>query len=398
MIHLLIIAIIFIVILIIILGIYLYLRKKKIDKQTVLTTSITIKKLMELNKKFPPINISYVHSFKESIYVKKRNDISRFNPNIYFQNSIPTLKNTYIKKMRNQYLYQKYEKLFNQTVENSQTPIEVINSTKLPYIKYKNIEDSCICSLFQRQNDTEVISYTIQAKYVSPKGRSRLYSNPVYYQESLIAEKIDFPPISIDYSPYYENKAEKPSESTNVKDNVKTDECKKDGYLYKIEDGYAYLIEIDPSLEDIIIKNKILIDNQEYKVLLKESSYIGNKKIKLISFEEGIEDIPNFAFKNCTSLENVNFPSTLKTIGKKAFSGCIALKEVRIPEGVTSILEECFSLCSSLTDLYLSSTTKEVGPSIIWYSAKAKIHILFGKDINHFNPEWNVDNNEVIFE
>ncbi len=404
MIAIIIISVIVAIVLCVLLFIYMNKKKKEREKQTVFMTSITVKKLRELNEKFPKIDTSYVHKFRETYHVKKRNDIYHFDSDVYFEKSKTMLKNAYTKKIKNQSLFKEYERLFNETKEKAKTPLSIIESTNIPYERYHYIECSYIRSLFKRTNDIEEISYTVQAHYSSPQGRSQLSSNEYLYKEDNIAYDVEFPPISIDYSPYYgdkqkeEEKIETPIIKEVKEEEVKTDEYKEDGYLYKIETDHVYLIAIDSPTEDMVVKSKIQINDQEYKVLLKGSEFIGNKQIKSLTLEEGIQDIPASAFKNCTQLEWISLPTTLKTIGKKAFSGCLKLKEARIPEDVISIGEECFSLCPSLADLYLSSTIKEVGPSIVWYSTKAKIHILSGKEISHFDSEWNVDDNEVIFE
>lgn len=168
------------------------------------------------------------------------------------------------------------------------------------------------------------------------------------------------------------------------------------GVIYNIVDDLAYAIGIENN--NLILKNKISYKDLEFKTIFENNIFLGNKTIKSLTISEGIECVEDSMFKNCTSLESIQFPSSLKIIKKKALSGCLKLKTVTIPRNVESIEEEAFSLCSSLNDIYLFASIKNVGPSIFWYSNKAKIHILSGNDISHFDPEWNVDENEVIFE
>lgn len=54
------------------------------------------------------------------------------------------------------------------------------------------------------------------------------------------------------------------------------------------------------------------------------------------------------AFKNCTSLNHIEFPRSIQHIGGYAFSGCSSLKYVIIPQGVTNIGFAAFEYCSSL--------------------------------------------------
>ena len=61
------------------------------------------------------------------------------------------------------------------------------------------------------------------------------------------------------------------------------------------------------------------------------------------------------AFKNCTNIKTITFPSTVKIIGKEAFRGCIGLdSNTELNLGNISILMgDCFSDCTSLQKIYL---------------------------------------------
>ena len=83
--------------------------------------------------------------------------------------------------------------------------------------------------------------------------------------------------------------------------------------------------------------------------------------LQTISFEEGIEKIPNYLFANCIGLEEIVIPDTVTTIGKYAFAGCTGMKEIIIPDSVTGIGEAAFARCSNLVNLSLSSTLISMG-------------------------------------
>ena len=53
---------------------------------------------------------------------------------------------------------------------------------------------------------------------------------------------------------------------------------------------------------------------------------VNRNKIRKIVLEEGIVEINDNAFKDCPSLEEVDFPSSLRRIGREAFAGCGKLK------------------------------------------------------------------------
>ena len=47
-----------------------------------------------------------------------------------------------------------------------------------------------------------------------------------------------------------------------------------------------------------------------------------------IVLPEGVEEICDYAFDDCTALEEVICPKSLKKIGKEAFSGCHNLRKI----------------------------------------------------------------------
>ena len=63
---------------------------------------------------------------------------------------------------------------------------------------------------------------------------------------------------------------------------------------------------------------------------------------------EGVCEIANHAFANCSALESVVFPESLKTIGARAFAGRRALREVVLPTPGVRIGPWAFNLGTSL--------------------------------------------------
>ncbi len=399
------------VILTIILIILFVVLKNKKNKKKVLNTSITIKKLKELNDKFPQINIDYNHTFTDCIHFKTRASVTNFKPDKYFLNFKTELSRVATIRLKNVYYYDRYKELFNETINKSITPDSVILQTKIKPSKYKKIEKELCDSLFSRQLDSKEITYKINALYISPKGRNS-FSSPYYsYSEKdFVSANTSFN-LKLDYCPsLIEN------EDLNVKEdaeeNVETDIVSnekevvieenlnfvKDGIIFHLEDDKAFAIGVENNVNNLVLNKEIEHNGIKYPVYFDKKTFLGNRTITKLTINDGIDCIEDSMFKNCVSLVSINFPSSLKIIKKKAFSGCLKLKIVNIPSSVVSIEEEAFSLCGSLTDIYIPSSIKNVGPSILWYSNKAKIHILSGNDISHFDPEWNVDNNVVSFE
>ncbi|MCM1284612.1 MAG: leucine-rich repeat domain-containing protein [Acetobacter sp.] len=63
----------------------------------------------------------------------------------------------------------------------------------------------------------------------------------------------------------------------------------------------------------------------------------------------GNTDVTRGAFRDCTALESIILPNNLKTIEKHAFSGCTSLKSVTFPDSLTSLGDFAFRDCTSLT-------------------------------------------------
>lgn len=399
------------VILTIVLIILFVVLKNKKNKKKVLNTSITIKKLKELNDKFPQINIDYNHTFTDCIHFKTRASVTNFKPDKYFLNFKTELSRVATIRLKNVYYYDRYKELFNETINKSITPDSVILQTKIKPSKYKKIEKEWCDSLFSRQLDSKEITYKINALYISPKGRNS-FSSPYYSygEKDFVLSNTSFN-LKLDYCPsLIEN--ENLNVEEDAKENVEIDiasnekevlieenlDFVNDGIIFHIEDDKAIATGIEDNVNNLVLNKEIEYNGIKYHAYFDKKTFLGNRTITKLTINDGIDSIEDSMFKNCVSLVSISFPSSLKIIKRKAFSGCLKLKIVNIPSSVVSIEEEAFSLCGSLTDIYIPSSIKNVGPSILWYSNKAKIHILSGNDISHFDPEWNVDNNVVSFE
>ncbi len=101
-------------------------------------------------------------------------------------------------------------------------------------------------------------------------------------------------------------------------------------------------------------------------------SWPWSKDFTKLVVEEGVTEIGKMAFQNCTSLIDVELPSTLKTIGMYAFDDCTSLVSIDIPDGVKTIEYDALSGCSSLEEI-------NVDPDNATYTSVDGI--LFSKDM-----------------
>ena len=87
-------------------------------------------------------------------------------------------------------------------------------------------------------------------------------------------------------------------------------------------------------------------------------AFADNQSLKSITFSKNLTTLGIGAFENDVSLEKVDLLNTkLTNIYKQCFSGCTSLKEINLPSTITSIPENLFAGCSSLTSINYASTT-----------------------------------------
>ena len=96
------------------------------------------------------------------------------------------------------------------------------------------------------------------------------------------------------------------------------------------------------------------------------SSPAAQKKdsVKKVVIEDGITNIVDFAFFDCTVLESIEIPGSVASIGNFAFCSCIRLTDITIPGSVTSIGDYAFFECSSLTGITIPSSVTSIGNNV----------------------------------
>ena len=115
--------------------------------------------------------------------------------------------------------------------------------------------------------------------------------------------------------------------------------------------------------------------------------YDSRRSVKTVVMEDGVTDIGDFAFCECSKLTDVVIPDSVTRIGAAAFYGCssltgaviprnvtsigrcaflecIALESVTIPEGVTSIEDSAFIGCSKLDQVVIPDSVTSMGSRV----------------------------------
>ena len=109
------------------------------------------------------------------------------------------------------------------------------------------------------------------------------------------------------------------------------------------------------SLENVIYRAKVISSN----------CFNTCSKLRKIELLADITEIGEYAFYSCTNLEEINFPNTITSIGANAFTFCKNLKSVIIPESVTTIGENAFSNCTNLKYIILSNNITTLPSNVI---------------------------------
>lgn len=124
------------------------------------------------------------------------------------------------------------------------------------------------------------------------------------------------------------------------------------GICYNKYDDYTDTYS-DPCDTDVIIPRYVVVsvDNNEKRIVPVSgfvASAFSGTNITSVYLSDSITEIPEGAFKDCTSLKYVR-GGTIDTIGKDAFKNCTSLFEFVLPAEVTALGAEAFYGVNALT-------------------------------------------------
>ena len=89
--------------------------------------------------------------------------------------------------------------------------------------------------------------------------------------------------------------------------------------------------------------------------------YSNKSSVLSVEISDGITNIGNFAFRDCSELVSVSIADSVTSIGRRAFENCKALTEVVIPEGMTSIGANAFTSCVKLESITVPESVTSIG-------------------------------------
>ncbi len=125
-------------------------------------------------------------------------------------------------------------------------------------------------------------------------------------------------------------------------------------FVTNSSNGTAKVVGFDNDTErDVIIPTYISSGNTAYKVTSISENAFAGKSIEAIILSDHIKEIPNGAFKDCSSLKQV--AGSFTVIGDEAFSGCTSLENFTVSSLTTKIGVDAFKNVSSLKVKVLKS-------------------------------------------
>lgn len=87
--------------------------------------------------------------------------------------------------------------------------------------------------------------------------------------------------------------------------------------------------------------------------------YSQRDKIKKVVIENGVTNIGNYAFYDC-SLTSITIPESVTSIGVYAFWCCSGLTSINIPNSVTTLRAGTFACCDSLTSITIPNSVTSI--------------------------------------
>ena len=131
-------------------------------------------------------------------------------------------------------------------------------------------------------------------------------------------------------------------------------------FVYTVENGEATVTGYNGKGGDVVIPS--MLGGKPVTAIGKLAFY-EHKDIISITIPNGVKEIRQWAFRDCTGLTTVNFPDSLTTIGSQTFMYCEKLANIKLPDSVSRIEGSAFYYCESLTSVHIPKNTTEIESS-----------------------------------
>ena len=85
------------------------------------------------------------------------------------------------------------------------------------------------------------------------------------------------------------------------------------------------------------------------------------KKLKSVTLPENLQSLGDYAFMHCESITAITIPEKLTVIPRMAFCGCVSLKEINLPDSLTEIVNGAFQHCTALKTIHFPASLQVLG-------------------------------------
>ena len=127
--------------------------------------------------------------------------------------------------------------------------------------------------------------------------------------------------------------------------------------------GRVYAISVDDNNPYYAVKDDILYDKSNVGVV-----YCLESKEGVVSLDDTVQYIGDYAFQDCKSIILESLPSSLVSIGNYAFQGCEGITELVLPSGVKKIGDHAFQDCKELKKVVLNNGLESIGEYVFYFS------------------------------
>lgn len=130
-----------------------------------------------------------------------------------------------------------------------------------------------------------------------------------------------------------------------------------DGVMYGKKDNERYLVSYPAGKRD----DQFKVDDDVRHIA--NHGFFSNRYIKDVSLPDGLLTIKEYAFGDCTGLQNVDYKGeALTSIEDRAFLST-DIKEIHLPESITFIGREAFNTISAMREVSVNRITPPDGPT-----------------------------------
>lgn len=113
--------------------------------------------------------------------------------------------------------------------------------------------------------------------------------------------------------------------------------------------------------------------------------YIGDEKLTAVNVPDGVKEIADFAFYNCSTIVDVMMPEGFEKIGEYAFYNCTSVKNLYVPSTLREIDDYAFTgffVGNNISRLYLPEGFERIGEGAFMSSYNLRI-VEFPSTLNY---------------